>query len=94
MRPENPPCSLVFPYPGFFLGVIGNPLPLKSWVDLRWLADVDLLDVIRMTRLEIMAKVATLPAGGLKRLLECAAAADDTTRQQERALRDPLTRMQ
>lgn len=35
MRTENPACSLVFPYPGFFLGVVGNPLPLKSWVDLH-----------------------------------------------------------
>lgn len=41
MRKETPPCSLENPYPGFFLGVIGDPLSLKTWVDLRWLADVD-----------------------------------------------------
>ncbi len=93
MRSEVPACSLGYPYPGFFLGVIGGHLPLKTWVDLRWLPDVDSLDVVRMTKLGIMARATTLSAGSLKGLLECAARADDTTRQQERALRDQLARM-
>ena len=93
MRTEDPACSLDYPYPGFFLGIIGGHLPLKSWVDLRWLADVDPLDVVRMTKMGIMARAATLSVSTLKGLLECAARADDTTRQQERTLRDQLARM-
>ena len=93
MRAEDPACSLGYPYPGFFLGVIGNPLPLKTWVDLRWLADLDSLDVVRMTKLGVMRKVADLPVKALRPLLKCAAAADDSTRQQERALRDQLARL-
>jgi hypothetical protein len=93
LRGENPPCSLQPPYPGFFLGLIGGPLPLKTWVDLRALPDIDLLDVGRGIGSGIMAKVAELPANRLKPLIACAAAAEDTTSQQERALRDQLTRM-
>lgn len=32
MRTEDPPCSLRYPYPGFFLGIIGGRLPYwESW---------------------------------------------------------------
>lgn len=93
MRTEQPPCSLGYPYPGFFLGVLGQVLPLKTWVDLRGLPDIDPLSVTQLVRLGIMGSVMALPKASLKQLIECAAAAEDTTRQQERALRDQLARM-
>jgi len=40
-RPEQPPCFHGRPYSSFYLGVIGGPLPAKSWVDLRYLEDFD-----------------------------------------------------
>jgi hypothetical protein len=93
LRTEDPLCSLEYPCPSFYLGIPGGPLPLKTWVDLRGLDDVDVLEVPRLVRLGVMARVAALPAHRLVPLLECAARADDTTRQQERALRDQLARM-
>jgi len=63
---------------------------LKTWVDLRGLDDVDLLEIPRLIALGVMTWVAALPAQKLLPLLGCAAQADDTTRQQERALRDQL----
>lgn len=93
LRSENPLCSLEYPCPGFYLGVLGGPLPLKTWVDLRGLNDVDVLEVPRLIRLGVLTRAAALPAHSLVPLLECAARADDTTRQQERALRDQLARL-
>lgn len=93
LRTENPPCSLAYPRPGYFLGVPGAPLTLKTWVDLRELDDVDALEVPRLVKLGIMIRVMTLPSRVLVAVLECAAHALDTTRQQERALRDQLARM-
>lgn len=57
-RREDPPCFHGAPYPGYFLGIPGQGLALRTWVD----------------------------------LLDCAARADDTTRNQERAIRDELDR--
>ena len=93
MRHEVPPCSHRPPYPGFFLGIPGEPLILKTWVDLGWLAEVDPFDVSRLTRAGVIARVLELPKAMLTSLLGCAAAADDTTVAQERAIRDQLSRM-
>lgn len=93
LRPEAPPCSLAYPRPGYFLGIPGGPLTLKTWVDLRELDDVDALEVPRLVKLGIMARVMALSSFMLAPVLECAAQAQDTTRQQERALRDQLARM-
>jgi hypothetical protein len=54
-RLEKPVCYLGHPYPGFFLGVPGSPLTLKTWVDLRWLGDMDPIDVGRLVRVGVMA---------------------------------------
>lgn len=90
MRVETPQCSLENPYPGYFLGVPGPALPLKTWVDLRWMPDLDSLDAVRLVRLGILRMVMQLPERTMAGVLECAANADDTTRQQERSLRDQL----
>ena len=89
-RPEKPPCCHGNPYPGYFLGVPGSPLTLKTWVDLRALADIDPVKVGDLERSGVMAQVLQLPDDVLLAVLECVAGADDTTVQQERALRDQL----
>lgn len=89
-RPETPPCFHGMPYPGFFLGLIGGHLTKPSWLDLRASNDLDAdyLDLhLRKGRATI---VGTLDTPRLIAALECAAAADDTTRHQESMMRDVL----
>ncbi len=90
-RPRNPPCYHGSPYPGFYLGVPGDPLDVETWVDLRYMPDVD-SDAAR-TRIAsgVLTRVRTLASGQLCDILECVAAAPDTTMAQERALRDRLS---
>jgi hypothetical protein len=92
-RPERPPCFHGNPYPGYYLGVLGGSLGAKSWVDLRPFRDLDGIDFRRELRAATLAPVQAVPAPDLRPLLECAAAAADTTRQQERAIRDELARL-
>jgi hypothetical protein len=90
-RPEQPPCHHGDPYPGYFLGVPDPPLTRKTWVDLRALSDVDPFDVRDLVDRGVMAQVSRLPVNVLIAVLECTAGANDTTVQQERALRDQLS---
>lgn len=92
-RPEVPPCYHGDPYPGYFLGVPGPPLGKKTWVDLRALDDVDPVRVDDLVHRGVMAQVNRLPDDVLLAVLECVAGANDTTVQQERALRDQLSLM-
>ncbi len=87
-RPEDPRCFHGHPYPSFFLGVPGEDLGTKTWVDLRYLDDVDALDVERDVRRNIIRLSTNLGKDTVISLLECAAAAEDTTQRQERAMRD------
>ncbi len=90
MRRESPPCFHGDPYPGFYLGVLGGVLNAKSWLDLRPLADLDRWDFARHEDAGRIHEVTTLPPELLRAAMECAAAADDTTRAQERAIRDAM----
>lgn len=93
VRPEQPPCYHGDPYPGFFLGVPGGALPSKTWIDLRPFDDLD-IDAFRgKARKGVLALVSSLARSQLGPALECAANADDTTRQQERSIRDGLARL-
>lgn len=92
-RPENPRCFHGHPYPSYFLGVPGGELGTKTWADLRYLADVDTLDMQRDLNRGVVRLVLVFGAEILVALLDCAAAADDTTQRQERAIRDHLARM-
>ena len=92
-RRESPPCFHGLPYPGFFLGVLGAPLSAKSWIDLRYLDDLDSVDAARLKRLGVLNLVTHLPAETFAEVLDCAAAADDTTRAQENCLRDQLAKL-
>jgi hypothetical protein len=88
-RPERPPCFHGHPYPGFFLGIPGNSLGSPTWVDLRPLSDIERGEFA--LRIERDVRLAgTISRELLVEAAECVAAADDTTRGQERALRDLL----
>jgi hypothetical protein len=92
-RPEKPACFHGRPYSSFYLGVLGGPLSAKSWVDLRYLDDFDELEFRRRLNTKRIARVTALPKGTLTELLDCAAGAEDTTRLQERAIRNALAEL-
>jgi hypothetical protein len=89
-RPEQPPCYHGNPYPSFYLGVLGPPLGAKSWVDLRGLEDFDADDLRRKQEQQRLTAIIAVPGNSLAALLECVANADDTTKLQERCIRDAL----
>jgi len=90
-RPVDPPCHHGDPYPGFFLGVLGGPLMRDSWLDLRSFDDLDVDAVAIGLRKNLIRPVMRLDPALLRAAMECAASADDTTRQQELRIRDALT---
>jgi len=90
-RPEVPPCYHGDPYPGFYVGVLGEPLTAKSWVDLRSLEDFDEVEATGLVKKRIVGLVKALPAALMRPLLECVAGAPDTTKLQERSIRDSLS---
>ena len=89
-RPETPPCYHGLPYGGYFLGVIGAPLVRNSWIDLRYLGDLDPIDARTEQARGILTQVSTLPREVLCAEIECVATAEDTTRRQENYLRETL----
>ena len=92
-RPESPHCYHGDPYPGFYLGVLGEPLTTKSWLDLRGQDDYEgSVFAIDCTR-GILQSVGLLPLAVLCQAMNCTANADDTTTQQERLLRDQRARL-
>jgi hypothetical protein len=92
-RPIAPPCYHGDPYPGFYLGILGGPLQQQTWLDLRQLDDLDSDQVVREAARGDLTFVMRLDAALFSEALDCTAAANDTTRMQERAMRDVLARM-
>jgi hypothetical protein len=92
-RPEAPPCYHGLPYGGYFIGIPGAPLTQKTWLDLRYLDDLDPDDFRKREAKGILIRVTALPIELLREVLRCVAGADDTTQQQERCLRDALDAM-
>ena len=92
-RPEVPPCYHGDPYPGFYLGVPGGPLERRTWVDLRGIEDYDGASAATEETRGNLMRVMTLDPGLFRSVLDCVAAANDTTRQQERASRDHMSRV-
>ena len=85
-RPETPPCFHGHPYSSFYLGIVGGPLSVKSWVDLRYLDDFDEFEFRRRLGNKRIVFVTSLAKPVVPDLLDCAARAEDTTRLQERAI--------
>jgi hypothetical protein len=92
-RPEQPACFHGRPYSNFYLGTIGGPLSSKSWVDLRYHDDFDEFEFRRRLKSGRIVPITSLAAEPLRNLLDCAAAAEDTTGLQERAIRDALAQL-
>jgi len=87
-RLEQPPCYRGNPYPIFYFGYLGGVLTTKSWLDLRRQDDYNSISFTADLTAGNLLLVATLPIEILCQALDCAASADDTTRQQERLIRD------
>ncbi len=87
-RPTAPPCFHGLPYPGFYLGVLGGPLTADSWLDLHHADDYDGVDFAADLAGGPMRRIGRLPTPTPCLALDCVAAADDTTRQQEGCIRD------
>ena len=92
-RPETPQCYHGHPYPSFYLGVLGGSLSAKSWVDLRYLDDFDEFEFKRRLKSNRITLTTSLITEVLPDLLDCVAAAEDTTRLQEQAIRDALANL-
>jgi hypothetical protein len=92
-RREAPPCFHGDPYPGYFLGVPGNPLKKKSWLDLRKFGDLDSSVIDRNVKKGLVTHVVTVAGQVLFDLMECAANAEDTTALQSRYILDALSRI-
>jgi hypothetical protein len=92
-RPEDPCCYHGDPYPSFYLGVLGGRLPQKSWLDLRNHPDLESALLQQRLRSGSIKLVMRLELPQLMLAMECAAAAADTTREQEQCIRDALSRL-
>ncbi len=92
-RPEAPPCHHGDPYAGFYLGIPGDPLTSKTWLDLRAFDDIEVNRFQQQLQQGGATRVATVSAATLRAALECAAAANDTTRQQTRHILDQLAEL-
>lgn len=90
-RREKPPCSHSDPYPSYFFGVLGGRLAAKSWLDLRNHPDLESIAVERKLKAATIEFVLKLEMRQLTAAMECAAAAPDTTKQQETCIRDALS---
>ena len=65
----------------------------KSWVDLRYLDDFDEFEFKRRLKSGRITPVTSLAKETLSDLLDCASAAEDTTRMQEQVMRDALAEL-
>ena len=70
------------------MGYLGGALTAKSWLDLRRQNDYDGVSFAADLTVRDLSWVANLAKDILCQALDCAANADDTTRQQERLIRD------
>jgi hypothetical protein len=90
-RPSKPACYHGLPYASFYLGILGGELGKESWLDLRATPDYEGGIFAKNLQTGALRYVTVLDAASLPPILECTAAADDTTRQQEQALRHQKT---
>ena len=87
-RPQEPRCHHGNPYPSFFLGKADGILPLDTWLVLDRLDDHDSLEFQVRVINGLVIEVGPIPSALFCDALACAAGADDTSRAQERAMKD------
>lgn len=92
-RPTQPRCFHGDPYPGFYFGTIDGQLNRDSWLDLRAMEDVDPGAANKERQRGDLTLVMVLDMDLFRQALNCAASANDTTRMQERAMRDLIATM-
>jgi hypothetical protein len=93
-RPKDPCCYHGNPLPGYFLGEqLGGPLAEPTWLDLRKLQDYDADTFSARAKDGSIRLVLVLPTPRLRDILNCAAAADDTSTGQERCIRDVVAQL-
>lgn len=89
-RPKDPPCFHGYPYQGFYLGVLGQPLVQPTWLDLRRCDDLDRWEFARHEADGKIKQIMQLPGALLRQAMQCAAGSDDVTQRQERLIRDAM----
>lgn len=62
----------------------------KTWVDLRGIEDYDGSSATGEQTRDILVRIMALDTSRFRAVLDCVAAANDTTRMQERAIRDQM----
>lgn len=92
-RPEIPRFYCGDPYPSFYLGVLGNPVAAKCWVDLRGLDDFDRIELAARERKNQIKQVGGVDKAIFTELLQCVSDAEDTTRLQAKRIRESLAAM-
>lgn len=90
LRPKDPPCFHGDPYPGFYLGALGGPLGLATWLDLRPCDDMDRWDLARDVSSGLIEPTLQLDGAVLRAAMACAAGSPDATIRQEKLIRDAL----
>ena len=90
-RPETPVCYHGMPYPGYFLGLVTNPLlPLNTWVDLRESEEYDRREFDRFQQAGRLAYVHTLQGATFIDAARCVAGAPDTLKRQRVVIQDMI----
>lgn len=83
-------CHNDEPDPNFFIPVGAGLFHLDTWVCLDYLVELDVSDFKAKVKAGAIEQKGKLPPGILKDLLNCAAAAEDTTHRQERVIRNVM----
>jgi hypothetical protein len=87
-RPQNPRCNHDNPYPSFYLDTAGGLLPLETWLVLDRLDDYDTISFSSELKAGAISLAGIIPPALFCQALDCAARADDTTREQEKTMKD------
>lgn len=94
-RPRDPPCYHGNPYPGFYLGVLGDSLVMESWLDLRKEdRELESTYIQNQARLGAIQRIFSLDSEVMCKILDCASRAIDTTERHSQLMRDQMARFQ
>lgn len=86
-------CHNDEPDPNFCIPIGQAIFPLDTWFCLDYLMNLDAYELKDKLKTGFIEQRGTLPHNIIKDLLNCAASAEDTTRQQETVMRDILANL-